>query len=58
MTLSKPKTITFLISIVLGVLSILATYGGMSIPVVSGNAYVFMIIAWGVLVAGNLLRDV
>ena len=58
MTLSKPKTITFLISAVLGILSLLATYSGLRIPVVSGNAYIFMIIAWAVLVAGNLLRDV
>ncbi len=58
MTLSKPKTITFLISAVLGILSLLATYSGVSIPVVSGNAYIFMIIAWVVLVAGNLLRGV
>ncbi len=58
LTLSRPKTITFIISAVLGLLSLLVTYGSVAIPVVSGNAYLAMVIAWVVLLAGNLLREV
>jgi hypothetical protein len=40
---------------VLALLAILAVYGGTSIPIVSGNAFLTLVIAWIVLVAGVLM---
>jgi hypothetical protein len=53
---TAPNLLTFVISAVLAVLAILVTYGGMSIPYVSGNAFLTLLIAWVVLVLGVLMR--
>lgn len=52
---TPPNLITFAVSVVLALLAILATYGGTSIPIVSGNAFLTLLIAWIVLVCGVLM---
>jgi hypothetical protein len=52
---TPPNLITFAVSVVLALLAILAVYGGTSIPIVSGNAFLTLLIAWIVLVAGVLM---
>lgn len=52
---TPPTLITFAISAVLAILAILATYGGTSIPFVSGNAFLTLLIAWILLAAGVLM---
>ena len=55
MNLSAPKQIVFIIAAVLAILSIIASQG-VSIPVVTGNAYWFMTGAFGLLAAGTLVK--
>lgn len=52
---TSPNLITFAVSAVLALLAVLATYGGVSIPFVSGNAFLTLLLAWIVLAAGVLL---
>jgi hypothetical protein len=52
---TPPQLGTFAVSVVLALLAILATYGGTTIPFVSGNAFLTLLIAWIVLVAGVLM---
>ena len=54
MNLSAPTTPIFLISLVLAILAVLGVY--MPIPVVSGNAFWVAIIAYVVLLVGNVAR--
>lgn len=56
MRLTPPKTITFLISAVLAILALLVTYGGIRVPVVSGNAFPALAIAWILLAVGVVVR--
>ena len=53
---TPPNPVTFGISAVLAVLAVLVTYTGTVTPLVSGNAFVTLLIAWVVLVAGGLMR--
>lgn len=52
---TSPTLITVAVSAVLTLLAVLATYGGTSIPFVSGNAFLTLLIAWIVLMAGVLM---
>lgn len=54
MKLTPPKQITFWISIVLGLLGLIATF--VSIPVVSGLAFWFVFVGLVLLVAGLLVK--
>ncbi len=55
MKLTPPKTITWWIAVILGVLGFLATQ--MSIPMVSaGNAFWFVFAGWLLLVIANLVK--
>ncbi|WP_310620869.1 hypothetical protein [Flexibacterium corallicola] len=56
MRLSPPSFILFLLALALGICSLLVYFSVMHIPVVSGNAYPTMGIAWLLLVLGNMLR--
>lgn len=56
MRFTPPKTLTFLISAVLAILALLAAYGGVRVPVVSGNALPTLAVAWILLAAGVLVR--
>lgn len=52
---TPPTLTTFAVSAVLALLALLVTYGGTSIPLVSGNAFLTLLIAWIVLAAGVLM---
>lgn len=54
MNLSAPTTPIFLISLVLAILAVLGVY--MPIPGISGNAFWVAIIAYVVLLVGNVAR--
>ena len=56
MNLSAPTQPVFLISVVLAVLAVVSTF--VAIPVVSANAFWVAIIAYLVLLAGNVLKGV
>ncbi len=56
MKLSAPTQIVFLISVVLTILAVVATF--VAIPVVSANAFWVAIVAYLVLLAGNVLKGV
>lgn len=53
--LTAPSLAVFLISIVLAVLGIIGVLG-VSIPLVSGNSFLLLAIAYGVLLFGVLFR--
>jgi hypothetical protein len=55
MKLSAPKTITWWIAVILGVLGILGSF--MSIPFVSGYAFLFVAIGFVLLALATLLKD-
>ena len=51
--LNAPTKMVFLISLVLAVLALLGAWV-ISIPVISGNAFLVMLVAYVVLAAGNI----
>lgn len=55
MRLSRPKTITWWIAVILGVLGILGTSA--SLPFVSANAFWFVAAAFILLALATLLKD-
>ncbi|OGO24724.1 MAG: hypothetical protein A2Y54_03570 [Chloroflexi bacterium RBG_16_51_16] len=55
MKLTPPKTVTWWIAVVLGVLGFLGAQ--MSIPMVSGNAFWFLFAGWLLLVIATLVKD-
>lgn len=56
MNLSAPTIPIFLISVILAVLAALVFYAGVKVPVVSGNAFATLGIAFILLLAGNLFK--
>jgi uncharacterized membrane protein YdbT with pleckstrin-like domain len=55
MSLNAPTKMVFLISLVLAVLALLGAWV-ISIHVISGNAFLMMLLAYVVLAAGNILK--
>jgi hypothetical protein len=56
MNLSPPSQVTFILSVVLAVLALLVRYADVAIPVVSGNSFETMLVAFLLLLAGVLFR--
>ena len=56
MNLSPPSQVTFLLSVGLAVLALLMRYAGVAVPVVSGNSFETMLVAFLLLLAGVLFR--
>lgn len=56
MNLSAPTIPVFLVSVILAILALLVMYGGVKIPVVSGNTFVTLLLGYAVLLAGNLFK--
>lgn len=54
--LSPPTQVVFFISLLLAVLALLAAYTTVTIPVVSGHAFETLLLAFLLLLAGNLFR--
>ena len=55
--LSPPTQMVFFISLLLAVLALLAQYTTLSIPVVSGHTFETLLLAFLLLLAGNLFRN-
>jgi hypothetical protein len=58
MNLSAPTFPVFIISLVLAILAVLVAYAGIKIPVISGNAFLTLLLGYVVLLAGNLLKGI
>ncbi len=56
MFLSRPKFLIFLISLVLAVMAVITHYGFFTVPVVAGNTFLILLLAYVILLAGNLFR--
>ncbi len=54
MRVGKPSAIMFIISAVLAALAVLASLT--TIPVVDGNEFIFMFLAWAVLALSTVIR--
>ena len=54
--LTPPTRITFIISVILVILALLARYAGVSIPLVSAHVFETLLIGYLVLLVGNLFR--
>jgi hypothetical protein len=55
--LTPPKVLTFIISLVLAILAVLAVYGHL-VPLHGINGFVFLLVAYLVLAAGTLVRGI
>lgn len=55
--LSPPTQVVFIISLVLAILALLAQYTTVTIPVIAGHAFETLLIAFLLLLAGNLFRN-
>ena len=55
--LSPPTQMVFIISLVLAILALLAHYSDVAIPVVSAHTFETLLIAFLLLLAGNLFRN-
>ena len=49
MTINRPRFITWLVALLLGILALAVQYGGVNVPVVSGNSIIVMAVAWALL---------
>lgn len=58
MNISAPRQITLLISVVIAVVALIAAYSGVAIPVISEYPLATFLVAYLVLLAGNLLEGV
>jgi len=54
MKLSAPKNVTFLVAVVLAVLGVLGAL--VSIPLVSANGFLFVVVGFVLLALGTLLK--
>jgi predicted tellurium resistance membrane protein TerC len=54
--LSPPTQAVFIISLVLAILALLAQYTAVTIPVVSSHTFETLLLAFLLLLAGNLFR--
>jgi hypothetical protein len=58
MNLSAPTLPVFIISVILAILAAVVMYGGVKIPVVSGNTFATLLIGYVILLAGNIFKGV
>jgi hypothetical protein len=56
MNLTPPSLLTFILSVLLAVLALLAHYAHVGIPIVSAHSFETLLAAFLLLLAGNLLR--
>ena len=56
MRLSAPTLPVFLISVIIAGLVIAVRYAGVSVPMVSGNLFEALLLAYAILLAGTLFR--
>jgi hypothetical protein len=57
MWLTPPTRATFIIAVVLAIIALLVQYASARIPLATGHAFDTLLIAFLILLAGNLLKD-
>ncbi len=58
MWLTPPTRATFIIAMVLAIIALLVQYASAKIPMATGHAFETLLLAFLVLLAGNLFRDI
>jgi len=58
MNLSAPTTIVFILAVVLAALSAAVHYLNVAVPFLSGHVFEGLLVAFLILVAGNVLKNV
>jgi hypothetical protein len=58
MWLTPPSRVTFIIAMVLAIIALLVQYASAKIPMATGHAFDTLLLAFLVLLAGNLLKDI
>jgi hypothetical protein len=58
MNISAPKQITLIISVVIALVALFARFAGVHIPFISDHPFGTLLIAYLVLLIGNVLKDV
>jgi hypothetical protein len=58
MWLTPPSRATFIIAMVLAIIALLVQYASAKIPMATGHAFETLLLAFLVLLAGNLLKDI
>lgn len=56
MRLTAPTAIVFFLSLLLAVLALIAYFGDIAIPVIGGNTFISLLVAYVILVLGNVIR--
>ncbi len=56
MRLTAPTAIVFFLSLLLAVLALLANFGSIAIPVIGGNTFISLLVAYVILLLGNVIR--
>ena len=58
MWLTPPSRAPFIIAMVLAIIALLVQYASAKIPMATGHAFETLLLAFLVLLAGNLLKDI
>ena len=58
MELSAPRTITFIISVIIALVAAVLHYGHVSVPYLAHSGFTLLFVGYLILAAGNLLRNV
>jgi hypothetical protein len=58
MELSAPRTITFIISVIIALVAAVLHYGHVSVPYLAHSGFILLFVGYLILAAGNLLRNV
>ncbi len=58
MRLTAPTAVVFFLSLLLAILALIAHFGGVAIPVIGGNTFVSLLVAYVILVLGNIIRGI
>lgn len=56
MRLTAPTAIVFFLSLLLAILALIAQYAGVNIPIIGGNTFVSLLVAYVILLLGNVIR--
>ncbi len=58
MRLTAPTAVVFFLSLLLAILTLISYFGGIAIPIISGNTFITLLIAYVILVLGNVIRGI
>lgn len=56
MRLTAPTPVTFWIATIVAIAALVSRYAGVSIPVISGNEFVTLLVGFVILFIGNVIR--